>query len=323
MTANVKKAEIHCHIEGAAAPDLVKAQAAKYGVDVSAFIGAGGYVWHDFTSFLAAYDATAGLFRTAGDYAALAETYLAGIAAEGAIYAEIFVSPDHAEQSGLGTQAYLDGLGEGVARARAATGIECRMIVVGIRHFGAGAVEAAARLAARRPHPLIYGFGMAGEERFGRVADYVRAFDIARDAGLGITIHAGELSGADSVRDALDLIRPSRIGHGARAIEDPALIERLAASEVVLELCPASNVSLGIFESWAAHPFESLRAAGIRVTLNSDDPPHFHSSIGREYAMAASTWHYSDADLTAFTRTAIEAAFIDDGTRAKLLGQLG
>jgi len=322
LTHAVPKAEIHCHIEGAATPDLVRAQAAKYGVDVAAFLGERGYVWSDFTSFLAAYDAAAALFRTEEDYALLAETHLTEIAAEGAIYAEIFVSPDHAERSGIGVGAYLSGLAGGIERAKAESGIECRMIVVGIRHFGAEAVEAAARFAAGRPHELVTGFGMAGEERFGRVADYARAFDTARAAGLGITIHAGELAGADSVRDALDHLRPARIGHGARAIEDKALVERIAEEGVVLELCPGSNVALGVFADWSSHPFETMRKAGVRVTLNSDDPPHFHSSIGNEYAMAAATWGYDAAQLMHFTRTALEAAFIDEATREKLLGQL-
>ncbi|WP_110032880.1 adenosine deaminase [Hoeflea marina] len=317
------KAELHCHIEGAASPALVRTQALKYGVDISGFITGDSYVWSDFTGFLAAYDGAAGLFRTEEDYAELAETYLRGIAEEGAIYAEIFVSPDHAKAAGLSTEGYFRGLAEGIARARGQCGIECRMILVGIRHLGAEAVEAAARLAASRPHRLISGFGMAGEERFGRVADYRRAFDIARDAGLGITIHAGELCGAGSVRDALDVVRPTRIGHGVRSIEDPALVRRIAGEGVVLELCPGSNVALKVFASMAEHPFDLLLRQGVKVTLNSDDPPHFQSSIGREYDAAAKTWGYDARQLIGITRTAVMAAFVDEPTREKLLGQLG
>lgn len=323
MTRHIPKAELHCHIEGAASPALVRRQAAKYGADVSAFIQGDAYVWSDFTEFLTAYDGAAALFRTQEDYALLAETYLSDIAAEGAIYAEIFLSPDHAVNAGLSPQAYFDGLGEGILRARDTHGIECRMIVTGVRHFGPDAVEEAARLAATRPHPLITGFGMAGEERFGRVADYARAFDIAREAGLGITVHAGELAGPESVRDAIDLTRPSRIGHGARSIEDADLVRRIADEGIVLELCPGSNVALRLFPDLASHPFDHLRRQGVRVTLNSDDPPHFHSSIGREYEMAKEAWGYDDATLTGFTRTAIEAAFVDEETRQKLLGHLG
>lgn len=323
MIPLVPKAELHCHIEGAASPALVRKQAQKYGADISGFISGDSYVWSDFTEFLVAYDGAASLFRSEEDYAQLAETYLGGIADEGAIYAEIFVSPDHARAAGLSTESYFSGLAEGIGRARAARGIECRMIIVGIRHLGAEAVEEAARLAASRPHPLITGFGMAGEERFGRVADYRRAFDIARDAGLGITIHAGELAGADSVRDALDVVHPARIGHGARSVEDPALVTRIAEEGVVLEVCPGSNLALKVFPSMEKHPFDLFLRRGVKVTLNSDDPPHFHSSIGKEYEMAAQTWGYDARQLTEITRTALEAAFVDEPTREKLLGQLG
>jgi adenosine deaminase len=322
VTVDVKKAELHCHIEGAASPDLVRAQARKYGADVSGFISGGHYVWSNFTEFLAAYDGAAALLRSEEDYALLARTYLESIAAQNAIYAEIFVSPDHAVAAGLSPEAYFSGLAEGIASAKSSTGIECRMIIVGIRHFGAEKVEAAAKLAAARPHPLITGFGMAGEERFGKVADYARAFDIARDAGLGITIHAGELAGPDSVRDAMDHIRPSRIGHGVRAIEDPGLVKRIADDGVVLEVCPGSNLALKLYDTIADHPFDRLRRAGVKVTLSSDDPPHFSSSVGHEYQMAANAWNYGAEDLTGFTRTSIEAAFVDAPTRAILLGQL-
>ncbi|AKI02771.1 adenosine deaminase [Hoeflea sp. IMCC20628] len=322
MTGNVKKAELHCHIEGAASPELVRQQARKYGADVSGFISGDSYIWSDFTEFLVAYDGAAALFRSQDDYALLARTYLEGIAAENAIYSEIFVSPDHAVAAGLSPSAYFDGLAEGIAQAKASTGIECRMIIVGIRHLGAEKVEAAARLASTRPHPLITGFGMAGEERFGKVADFAGAFDIARDAGLGITIHAGELAGPDSVRDALDHVRPSRIGHGVRATEDEALVRRIADEGVVLEVCPGSNLALKLYPDISRHPFDRLRRAGVKVTLSSDDPPHFASSIGREYQMVADAWGYDAAELTGFTRTSLEAAFIDEPTRAILLGQL-
>ena len=317
------KAEIHCHIEGAASPQLVLAQASKYGADPSAFIRDGAFVWHDFTSFLAAYDFSADLFRTEDDYARLAEHYLTSLARDGAIYSEIFVSPDHARKASLSADAYVRALGEGIRRAQDKTGIEGRMIVVGVRHFGVEAVEATARFAARCGHPLVTGFGMAGEERFGEAEDYVRAFEIAREAGLGITVHAGELAGWESVRDALDHLRPARIGHGVRAIENPDLVRRIAAQGVVLECCPGSNVALGIFDGWESHPFERLRSAGCRVTLNSDDPPYFRTSIKAEYDNAALHFGLADKDLAGVTRTAIEAAFVDRKTKAALLARLG
>ena len=322
MTRRMPKAELHCHIEGATPPALALSQAKRYGIDTSAFIRDGEYAWQDFTSFVASYDATANLFRTEEDYALLAETYLTGIAGAGTIYSELIVSPDQGDTIGIGADAYIRGLAEGAERARAKTGIETRLLIVGIRHFGPERVVKAAEYAARRPHPLISGFNLAGEERKHRVADFTRAFDIARDADLGITIHAGELSGAFSVRDALDHVRPTRISHGVRAIEDGDLVKRLADEGVVLEVCPGSNVALKVFPDFERHPLRALHEAGVRVTLNSDDPPFFHTSLAREYEIASSVMGFSDGELLGMTRTAIEAAFVDEPTRQLLLSRL-
>ncbi|TIM39001.1 MAG: adenosine deaminase [Mesorhizobium sp.] len=316
------KAELHCHIEGAAAPELVIRQAQKYGKDISPYIQDGSFVWHDFSSFLAAYDFSSDLFRTEEDYARLADHYLTSLARDGAIYSEIFTSPDHAGKAGLSPRAYTDALGEGMARAKAKTGIEGRMIVTGVRNAGVESIEQAARFAARCGHPLVTGFGVAGDERMGDLEDYVRAFEIAREAGLGITVHAGELMGWESVEAALDHIRPARIGHGVRAIENPDLVRRIADEGVVLECCPSSNIALKVFDSFADHPFPALLAAGCKVTLNSDDPPYFRTSLKREYDIAAEHFSMNDKALAAVTRTAIDAAFVDRKTKAMLLGRL-
>jgi len=317
------KAELHCHIEGAAPPELVLEQARKYGADPSPFIRDDRFVWNDFTAFLAAYDFSANLFRSQQDYALLAEHYLTSLARDGAVYSEIFVSPDHAGKAGLSPNAYTDALSEGISRANAKTGIEARMTVVGLRHAGVEAVEKAARFAARCGNPRVTGFGMAGDERVGDLEDFVRAFEIAREAGLGITIHAGELMGWESVAAALDHIRPARIGHGVRAVENPDLVKRIADQGVVLECCPGSNVALGVFPDFESHPFPALRAAGCKVTLNSDDPPWFGTSLKREYDMAARHFGMDDKALASITRTAIEAAFVDRKTKAALLARLG
>ena len=316
------KAELHCHIEGAASPELVIRQAQKYGKDPSPFIRDGSFVWHDFTSFLAAYDFSADLFRSEDDYALLADHYLTSLARDGAIYSEVFTSPDHAIRAGLSPQAYTDALGEGMLRAKAKTGIEGRMIVTGVRHVGVEAIEQAARFAAKCGHPLVTGFGVAGDERMGDFEDYVRAFEIAREAGLGITIHAGELMGWESVAAALDHIRPSRIGHGVRAIENADLVRRIADEGIVLECCPGSNIALSVFPDFASHPFPALRDAGCKVTLNSDDPPYFWTSLKREYDIGREHFGMDDKALAAVTKTAIEAAFVDRKTRSDLLSRL-
>ena len=321
-TETIRKAELHCHIEGAAPPALALDQARRYGVDVSGLIEDGAYVWTAFSDFLVCYDRIAELFRTEEDYALLAEAYLIELAEAGTIYSEIIVSPDHGNTIGIGADAYIRGLATGIEAARAKTGIEGRMLITIIRHLGPEAAEKTARYAARRDHPLVTGFGMAGEERFGDPEDYVRAFEIAREAGLGITVHAGELAGWESVASALDHFRPSRIGHGVRSIENPALVQRIAEEGIVLECCPGSNVALKVFGSYESHPFMALKEAGCKVTLNSDDPPYFWTSLKREYDNAARHWDLNDKALTAITKTAIEAAFVDRKTRAALLARL-
>ncbi|MBP1871412.1 adenosine deaminase [Ensifer adhaerens] len=322
MTAHLKKAELHCHIEGATPPELALLQAEKYGLDTSEIIADRAYVWADFTSFVKCYDAVASLFRTQEDYALLAETYLTELAEAGTIYSEIIVSPDHGNTIGLGADAYLEGLAAGMEAAKAKTGIESRMLITGIRHLGPESVVRTAEFAAKREHALVTGFNLAGEERMHSVADFARAFDIVRDAGLGLTIHAGELSGAFSVRDALNHVRPSRISHGVRAIEDADLVKRIADERVVLEVCPGSNISLQVFPDFGSHPLRALHEAGVRVTLNSDDPPFFHTSLAQEYDIASSVMGFEDDDINGMTRTAIEAAFVDEATRQALISRL-
>jgi adenosine deaminase len=318
----VLKAELHCHIEGAASPRLVERKAIKYGADVSAFIQDGKFVWHDFTSFLRAFDQASMLFRTAEDYADLAEDYLLSLSRQDAIYSEFFISTDHAISAGLDPRAYIDGLAEGIQRAKAATGIETRMIATGLRHKGPEAVTAAAQYIAANPHPLITGFGMAGDERMHHPGDFAAAFDIARGAGLGITVHAGELAGWESVADALYALKPARIGHGVRAIENSDLVQRLADEQVVLECCPGSNIALGVYPDFPSHPFAALAKAGVPITLNADDPPYFHTDLAREYEIAATYFGYDDVKLTEVTATALMAAFVDEDTRTALLERL-
>ncbi|TCR90665.1 adenosine deaminase [Rhizobium sp. BK376] len=322
MTSHLKKVELHCHLEGAAPPALTESQARKYGVDTTSFMRDGVYLWNDFAEFLVSYDKVSEVYRTEEDYALLTETYLEELASIGTIYSELIVSPDHGERIGLGADAYMAGVSAGILSAKEKTGIEARLIVTGERHFGPERVIRAAEYAAKSDNPLITGFNMAGEERMGRVADYARAFDIAREAGLGITIHAGEVCGAFSVADAVDLVKPARIGHGVRAIEDGELVKRLADLGTVLEVCPGSNIALKVFPDFASHPLRRLKEAGVRVTISSDDPPFFHTSLKREYELASEAFGFSDAEINEMTRTGIEAAFVDEATRKALLAKI-
>ena len=190
-----------------------------------------------------------------------------------------------------------------------------------MRNFGVEQALRVARHAAEHPHPYVVGFSMAGDEAGFPAGDFAEVFRIVADAGLGCTIHAGEWAGPDSVRAALEL-PVTRISHGVRAIEDPALVDELAARGIVLECCPTSNVVLGVYPSYEEHPLPALRDAGVKVTLGSDDPPYFGATIDGEYEVCADRMGFSDDDLREITRTAIAAAFCDEDLRGVLSGRL-
>ncbi len=158
---------------------------------------------------------------------------------------------------------------------------------------------------------------MAGDEAGHPPGPFAEAFEIAAAAGLGCTCHAGEWAGPESVRAAMEL-PITRISHGVRAIEDPALVEEIADRGLVLECCPTSNVVLGIYPSYAEHPLPQLVEAGVRVTLGSDDPPYFGATIGGEYKIAAEELHFGQDDLIRTTLQAIDAAFCENGVKGTL-----
>jgi adenosine deaminase len=324
MTRAIPKAELHCHLEGTAPPALVRRLAARNGIALPAglFADEDNFAWTDFPDFLRAYDAASMCLRKAEDYRDIAYEYLAACAREDAIYVEMFTSPDHATEVGMSYLDHLEGTVAGIEDAERDFGIVGRIIVTCVRHLGPDRGLVVARDMIAEPHPYVVGFGMGGDETAFQLSDFLPVFRIAADAGLGCTVHAGEVCGPESIYAALDALPVTRLGHGVRAIEDPRLVERIARQGVVLELCPHSNVATGVYADMASHPFPDLLAAGCRVTLNSDDPPYFATSIGREYATAADDFGLTGDGLRMVTKTALEAAFIDEQTRADLLARL-
>jgi adenosine deaminase len=316
------KAELHVHLEGTAPPQLVCRIAARNGLEVpeGLFATPERFAWRDFLDFLNTYDMAASVIRTAEDYRQITAEYLASCAAEGAIYIEVTASPDHARLVGLSADEMVAGIAAGIDEARAAHGIEARILLVAIRNYGP---EAALRIvsdAVDRPHPYVVGLSLAGDEAGYPPAPFGEPYAAAAAAGLGCTVHAGEWAGADSVRAALEL-PVTRISHAVRAVEDPGLVEELALRGIVLECCPTSNVALGVYPSFDDHPLPGLRAAGVRVTLGSDDPPYFGASLGGEYDVARERFGYGDADLLELTRTAIDASFAGPELRARMLAR--
>ncbi len=318
------KAELHCHLEGAAYPDLVRRLAARHGANLDDIIDDNGsYIWTDFTSFLQCWDRVAAVIRTPEDYADLVEDYLKRNAEEGCLYTEFFISPDHVALMGMSYDNLLEGVAEGYERAKTRSEkdgfpIEARFIVTCVRHMGPEKAIGVAKTVVNRPHPLVTGFGMGGDERMHSQKAFAPAYEIATEAGLKCTTHAGEFGGPESVIDALDHLPVDRIGHGVRSSEDTDLMKRLVDENIVLEVCPGSNVSLGLYDSRKDHPIDKLIQAGIKTTISSDDPPFFHTSIGEDYDAMAQIKGWDRTTMLGFTKRSLQAAYLDETTRCAL-----
>ncbi|HWI72575.1 MAG TPA: adenosine deaminase [Baekduia sp.] len=312
--AAIPKAELHVHLEGTATPDLIRRLARRNGIALPEdrlFNPDGTFAWNDFLHFLESYDIAASAIRTGQDYRDVTYEYLSACAAEGAVYVELIASLDHGRNVGLDDAEHLAGIAQGIDDARADHGITGRIISSIVRNFGVADGEDVAQRTVALAHPYVVGFNMAGDEANFPASDYARAFAIAHEAGLGCSVHAGEHAGPESIRAALALPGVARISHGVRAVEDPDLVKELAEREIVLEICPTSNVVLGVFPTYEDHPLGALRAAGVPVTLGSDDPPYFGTTIGREYALAHERLGCTLEDLGTITETALNAAFSD------------
>lgn len=270
------------------------------------------------------YPAVAGALRAARDYYEVVYDYLAQLAGQHALYTELSIAPSMTERlTGLPVREGLAAMSAAIDTARAKFGIEARLLVTIIRHERPELGIREVAYFAANPHPYVTGVNIAGAERPGDIFRHRAAFDLAHRAGLRATAHAGEACGPRAIWDLLEAVPfIERIGHGVRAVEDPALVATLAKRGIVLEVCPSSNICLGIYKNYAAHPLEALRRAGVKVTLNSDDPPFFGTSLGREYQLAHRELGLDHRALLQCTRNALAAAFVDDPTRASLMHAL-
>ncbi len=315
------KVELHLHFEGAAPPAFIRGLAREKSIDIAKiFTADGGYAYRDFWHFLEVYEAACTTLQTPEDFHRLALAVLEDRARDGVVYAETFLSPDFCGGGDVTAwREYLQAIEEAAAIGEKTLGITLKGIVTCIRHFGPEKSRAAAICAAETKGDFLTGFGIAGDEKQFHPKDFTWAFDCAREAGLRLTAHAGEWGGPDSVRDALDHLKPERIGHGVRAIEDLALVDRLAEDGIVLEVCPGSNVFLGVYPGFAQHPVARLRDREVKVTLSTDDPPFFHTTLTREYEALAQAFGWTEEDFRAMNAEAARAAFCDTATRDRIV----
>ncbi|WP_127900911.1 adenosine deaminase [Solirhodobacter olei] len=323
MSKTSPKVELHLHLEGAAPPAFIRGMAREKHADIAGiFDEAGHYSYTDFWHFLKVYDAATSVLRTPEDYHRLTLAVLEESAANGVIYSECFLSPDFCGGRDVSAwRDYLNAIREAAEIAEKRDGITLRAIVTAVRHIGPEAARETALCAAETAGDFLTGFGLAGDEKLHKPKDFAWAFDAAREAGLRLTAHAGEWGGPESVRDALADLKVERIGHGVRAIEDLALVDELAEQGVVLEVCPGSNVALGLYK-WREHPIAELDRRGVKVTISTDDPPFFHTTMTREHERLAEAFDWDEGQFLRLHKVAAEAAFCDEATRARILKQL-
>lgn len=318
----LKKAELHTHLEGTITPRLAKMLAKRNAATLPESLitpDGNSYTYCGFLDFLKTYDQVADLIKNPIDYYDITLDYLQSNAEKGAIYIEMMYSPDHAEKvSGLPSSEHLVAIGEAIEAAYASHQIVGRILITGVRHFGVDAVERVAAEAIGNPLPFVTGFGLGGDEAGFPPRLFKRAYDIAASGGLGCTIHAGEHAPASGMIEAMDYLPIQRIGHGVLGIHSPETLARLKDKQIALEVCPSSNVSLGLFPDVAHHPIAELAAMGISVSINSDDPPFFRTTLSREYDLVQETFEYTDAQMHHFTAMAIDSAFVDPQTKQQL-----
>lgn len=313
------KVELHLHLEGAAPPRLVADLAKRKHIDISGIFAAdGSYRFADFAGFVKVYEAACTTLTSPDDYQRLTRAVLEAQAEAGVVYTEIHLSPDFCGGRDPGAwREFLAAIRETALACERDAGITMRGIATCVRHFGPDKARQVALCAAETAGDFLVGFGISGAETMGDLKDFRWSFDAAHEAGLKATVHAGEWRGPEEVKAAL-AVGAIRIGHGVRAIEDLALVDELAERGIVLECCPGSNIVLGIYPGYRKHPIGELYHRGVKVTVSTDDPTFFNLSLPREYERLHAAFDWDDGVFETLNRTALDAAFCDADTKAKI-----
>lgn len=322
----VPKAELHLHIEGTLEPELAFALAARNDVklshaDTEALREA--YRFADLQSFLNLYYELMSVLRTEQDFEELADAYLERAAAQGVRHAEIFFDPQAHTARGVSFATVVEGLSRALENARERHGMSSRLIMCFLRDQP---VESAlATLEAARPHlDRITGIGLDSAEVGHPPRLFREVYEKAAALGLRLVAHAGEEGPPEYVTEALDILRVERVDHGLRAFEDAELTRRLVRDAVPLTLCPLSNVRLRAVDTLDVHPLPAMLDAGLKCTVNSDDPSYFGGYAGDNFDAVRDALGLSDEQLRTLARNSFEAAFLDDDEelRARYLAEV-
>ena len=319
------KAELHIHIEGSLEPELIFALAERNGValpypDVEALRAA--YAFTDLQSFLDIYYAGASVLLQERDFTDMAYAYLERAAADHVIHAEIFFDPQTHTARGVDIGTVIRGLATACERGGRELGISSSLILCFLRHLDeADALATLEAALAYREH--FIGVGLDSSERGHPPEKFARVFARARAEGLHLVAHAGEEGPPEYIRNALDVLHVERIDHGVRCVEDPALVRRLAREGVALTVCPLSNLKLCVVGSLAEHNLGELLAAGLKATVNSDDPAYFGGYINRNFVETfAALPQLGAREAYVLARNSFEASFVDARAKRAMIERL-
>jgi len=326
------KAELHVHHVGSASARIVSELATRHPGTVPSDLDElrRFYEFRDFAHFIQVYLAVVALLRTPEDIHYL--TYEIGremATEQGLRYAELTCTPYTSVQAdpardfaGMPIGAYTEAIEAARVEAERDFGLVLRWIYDIPGEFGVPAADATIGFALdHRPEGLV-AFGLGGPELGVPRGQFQPHFEQARAAGLHSVPHAGETTGPETVWDSLTLLKAERIGHGTSSAQDPALLRHLAEAGVPLEVCPSSNIATRAVATLADHPIRAFRDAGVTVTVNSDDPPMFGTSLNREYAIAADLLDLDEAGVAELARAAVRASYAPDDVRARVLGEI-
>jgi adenosine deaminase len=306
------KAELHLHIEGSLEPELMFALARRNGVALpfaSVEAVRAAYAFSNLQDFLDIYYAGAAVLLTAADFHDLASAYFDRAAADGVVHAEIMFDPQTHTARGVPFSEVIEGLLSAMAEAEARHGLTSRLIMSFLRHL----TEADAFATLNEAGPWltqITAVGLDSSELGHPPEKFARVFAAARERGLKLVAHAGEEGPPAYVSAALDLLHVDRIDHGNRALEDPALVQRLVESGMTLTVCPLSNLKLCVVDSLSDHPIDRMLALGLKATINSDDPAYFGGYVADNYRAVAAARGLSRADLAQLARNSLTGSFL-------------
>jgi aminodeoxyfutalosine deaminase len=306
---SLPKAELHLHLEGSIEPETLLELKRRNGGNATLAEVEQLYTYQNFTGFLMAFKAVTEDLRTPKDYELITYRLMERLKSENVLHAEVYVSVGVCLHRKQDFAAIFEALERGRQRGERDFGTSLLWIFDAVRHFGVERAQAVAELAAQYHGRHVVGFGIGGDERRAAPELFRAVYAYAAAHGLRLTAHAGETAGPDSIWGALNL-KAERIGHALTAWQDPELIEELSRRQVPVEICITSNLKTGSCATIAGHPVKNYFDHGIMVTLNTDDPAMFSTSLSQEYQWAQDKFGFTDEHLREMARNSFEASFL-------------